>query len=195
VIPESLSYMVLATLGAYGARLNTDPARSTRVERVHIVLAVWLTYLSIPMHTDPVIGLYSAAVGPFLFAAFGSARHLSVGPISLASIYIPIALRAVGFDIADASAAAKDLRAEAAVALTFYVFCIFLVMSLLRLGLLIRFVSHSVMTGFVTAAGIYVMISELKCVLWHCGLLESRIRRINVAVRQIMAHMEFDPLE
>ena len=39
---------------------------------------------------------------------------------------------------------------------------VFASLSLLRLGGLIRFLSHSVMTGFVTASGIYVMINELK---------------------------------
>lgn len=116
------------------------------------------------MHTDPVLGLYSAALGPFLFALFGTSKHLSIGPISLASIYIPIALKALGFNVHDASEAAKAARGEAAMVLTFYVFIIFLVMSILRLGLIIRFISHNVLAGFVTATGIYVMINELRYV-------------------------------
>lgn len=99
-----------------------------------------------------------------MFAFFGTAKHLSVGPISLGCIYIPIALKTLGFDITDASEGGRAARAEAAVALTFYVFAIFLFMSILRLGSVIRFVSHSVMAGFVTATGIFVSINELKYV-------------------------------
>ncbi len=99
-----------------------------------------------------------------MFAFFGTAKVLSVGPISLASIYIPIALRQAGFDTDDTSDGAKAARAEAAVAFAFYVFAIFLFLALTRMGSLIRFISHSVMTGFVTATGIYVMLNELRCV-------------------------------
>ena len=99
-----------------------------------------------------------------MFAFFGTAKHLSVGPISLGSIYIPIALKQLGFDVHDATEGARAERAEAAGVLTFYVFAIFLVMSILRLGSVIRFISHAVMAGFVTATGIFVSINELKCV-------------------------------
>ena len=157
VAPESLSYMVLATLSecALAMKLTRPDRKSTHSN----------TY--VPLHTplpDPVIGLYSAALGPFMFTFFGTAKHLSVGPISLGCIYIPIALKTLGFDTTDMSDGARAERAEAAVALTFYVFVIFLFMSILRLGSVIRFVSHSVMAGFVTATGIFVSINELKCV-------------------------------
>lgn len=114
--------------------------------------------------TGPMLGLYSAALGPLLYAFFGTAKHLSVGPISLASIFIPVALKHLGFDAKDNSEAVKAERAEAAAALTFAVFAVFLAMSFLRMGMLIRFLSHAVMTGFVTATGIYVMINQLKYV-------------------------------
>lgn len=89
-------------------------------------------------HTAPVIGLYSAAIGPFLYAFLGTAKHMSVGPISLASIFIPVALKQAGFDVIDSSPEAKAARTAGAGVLTFYLFGVFLVMSLLRLGALIR---------------------------------------------------------
>lgn len=98
--------------------------------------------------TEPIIGLYSAAIGPFAYAFLGTSHHISVGPISMASLFIPVALASLGFDTADTSAGAKAERAEAAVVITFYIFVIFLVLAVLRLGTLIRFISHSVMTGF-----------------------------------------------
>lgn len=104
-------------------------------------------------------------MGPLLYAFFGTAKHLSVGPVSLASIYIPVALRQLGLNTLDRSEAARAERDEAAAALTFYVFAVFLGLSLLRMGALIRFVSHAVMTSFVTATGIHVMIDELKYVV------------------------------
>jgi sulfate permease, SulP family len=38
-------------------------------------------------------------------------------------------------------------------------------MGLLKLGSLIRYLSHSVMTGFTSAAGIYVGFTQLKYIL------------------------------
>lgn len=164
VTPECLSYMVLATLGRSNSSLRLLPAvrwKPATARSSHNMPTNTHTTHHLP---DPVIGLYSAAVGPFMFAFFGTAKHLSIGPISLGSIYIPIALKQLGFDVNDATDGARAERAEAAGVLTFYVFAIFLVMSILRLGSVIRFVSHAVMAGFVTATGIFVSINELRCV-------------------------------
>lgn len=120
-IPESLSYMILASLA-------------------------------------PVVGLHTAAIPPFAYALLGTSPHTSVGPISLVSLYLPSVFVALGLKIDDYSAAAHKARQEAGSVVAIYVCCLFGVMSLLRLGGLIRFLSHTVMTGFICASGVYVSI-------------------------------------
>ncbi|EKU21103.1 sulfate transporter [Nannochloropsis gaditana CCMP526] len=127
-IPESLSYMILASLA-------------------------------------PVVGLHTAAIPPFAYALLGTSPHTSVGPISLVSLYLPSVFVALGLKIDDYSAAAHKARQEAGSVVAIYVCCLFGVMSLLRLGGLIRFLSHTVMTGFICASGVYVSIKELRHIL------------------------------
>lgn len=121
VIPESLSYMVLASLA-------------------------------------PVVGLYTAAVSPFAYALLGTSPHVSVGPISLVSLYLPSVFKSLGYPVEDRTAEGKQLRREVASVVAFYVCVVFAVMSFFRLGGLIRFLSHSVMAGFVCASGLFVAI-------------------------------------
>jgi len=104
----------------------------------------------------PVVGLYTAAVSPFAYALLGTSPHVSVGPISLVSLYLSSVFSALGYAVEDRSEEGKQLRREAASVVAFYVFCVFAVMSFFRLRGLIRFLSHSVMAGFVCASGLFV---------------------------------------
>jgi len=104
----------------------------------------------------PVVGLYTAAVSPFAYALLGTSPHVSVGPISLVSLYLPSVFRELGYAVEDRSEEGMQLRREAASVVAFYVFCVFAIMSFFRLGGLIRFLSHTVMAAFVCASGVFV---------------------------------------
>jgi MFS superfamily sulfate permease-like transporter len=52
-------------------------------------------------------------------------------------------------------------RVSLAPVLTFWVGIIFLLLSISKAGNLIKYVSHSVMTGFVSAAGLFIGLSQL----------------------------------
>ena len=114
----------------------------------------------------PIMGLHTATISPFFFAFLGTSRNiLSVGPTALASIYLPTSLEALGYNTQLSTPPDQEARARAASVLTLWVGIIFVCMSLCRLGGLIKFLSFSVMTGFTSACGLYIGLTQMKHIL------------------------------
>ncbi|MET0535989.1 MAG: sulfate permease [Steroidobacter sp.] len=104
------------------------------------------------------VGLY-ASIAPLLaYAAFGSSRTLSVGPVAVVSL---MTAAAVG-DIARTGTASY---AEAALILALLSGLILLGMAVLRLGFIATFLSHPVISGFITASALLIAASQIKHVL------------------------------
>ena len=103
----------------------------------------------------PEYGLYAAMIPAVIAALFGSSRQLVSGPTTAASIVLFSTLSA----LATPGTAAY---VQYALTLTFMVGAIQLVMGLARLGTLVNFVSHSVIVGFTSGAGVLIAASQLK---------------------------------
>jgi len=101
-------------------------------------------------------GLYTAIVMTAVGAIFDSSRQLINGPTNAISIAV---LSAIG------ALASQDERIQAAVLLAFLVGAIQLAISLLRLGDLTRYISHSVIVGFTLGAGTLLVLDQLKNLL------------------------------
>ncbi|XVE69077.1 hypothetical protein DITRI_Ditri09bG0120900 [Diplodiscus trichospermus] len=109
---------------------------------------------------EPIYGLYSGFVPVFIYAIFGSSRQLAIGPVALVSLLVSNVLSG----IADSSDA---LYTELAILLALMVGILECIMGLLRLGWLIRFVSHSVISGFTTASAFVIALSQAKYFLGY----------------------------
>ena len=70
-----------------------------------------------------------------------------MGPISLVSIFLPSTFRGLGHDLDDRSEAAMKDRQEVASVLAFYTCVVFALMSFLKLGGVVKYLSHDLMTG------------------------------------------------
>ncbi|SDK25768.1 SulP family inorganic anion transporter [Microbulbifer yueqingensis] len=104
------------------------------------------------------VGLYASMVPLVAYAVFGSSRTLSVGPVAVASLMSASALGQVaGTGTGDYLVAAAVLALLSGVFLT--------LMGLLRLGFLANFLSHPVISGFITASGLLIALSQLKHLL------------------------------
>ncbi|HSI93701.1 MAG TPA: sulfate permease [Jiangellaceae bacterium] len=103
----------------------------------------------------PVAGLYAAVVPLLVYALLGTSGSLAVGPVALTALMTSAAL---------APLAAGDPARYAALAalLAVLVGVIQLGMGVLRLGALVSFLSHSVLSGFTSAAAIVIAASQLK---------------------------------
>jgi len=99
--------------------------------------------------------LYSSVLPLILYAAFGSSRTLAVGPVGLMSLMTGAAL--IELNINEPSA-----MVSAAHTLALLTGGILLLMRLARLGSIINFLSHPVISGFVSASAIIIAISQMK---------------------------------
>ena len=106
----------------------------------------------------PEVGLY-ASVAPLVFyAVFGTSRALSVGPVAVISL---MTAQAIG----QYAAAGTPAYWALAITLAFLSGLLLLVMGLLRLGFLANFLSHPVISGFISASGILIAASQLKTLM------------------------------
>ncbi|PWA90701.1 sulfate transporter 4,2 [Artemisia annua] len=108
---------------------------------------------------QPIYGLYTGLVPVFVFSIFGSSRQLAVGPVALTSLLVSNVLGNV-----DSS---TELYTELAILLSLLVGILECTMGLLRLGWLIRFISHSVISGFTTASAFVIALSQAKYFLGY----------------------------
>ncbi|XP_020593458.1 sulfate transporter 4.1, chloroplastic-like isoform X1 [Phalaenopsis equestris] len=108
----------------------------------------------------PIYGLYSSFVPIFIYSIFGSSRQLAIGPVALVSLLVSNVLH----KIVDSS---EKLYTELAILLAFMVGVLECLMGLFRLGWLIRFVSHSVISGFTTASALVIALSQAKYFLGY----------------------------
>ncbi|MFM1924808.1 MAG: sulfate permease [Pseudomonadota bacterium] len=131
-----------------------------------LVAAVIVTLMLIPQSLayaslaglPPQVGLY-ASMAPLLFyAAFGSSRVLAVGPVAVVSL---MTAAAIG-DLAQTGSPAYGLLA---ITLAFISGAMLLLMGLLRLGFLANFLSHPVISGFITASALLIAVGQLKVIL------------------------------
>jgi SulP family sulfate permease len=106
----------------------------------------------------PEAGLYASIVPILLYAVFGTSRALAVGPVAVVSL---MTAAAIG-NVAEAGTAGY---ATAALTLAGLSGAMLVVMGLLRLGFLANFLSHPVISGFITASGLLIAASQLKHLL------------------------------
>lgn len=106
----------------------------------------------------PVIGLYSATIPLFVYALLGSSKQLAVGPVAIVSLLVFRGVSSLAEPGTDEYIAYVFL-------LSLMVGVIKLILGLLRLGVLVNFVSHAVISGFTSAAAIIIGLSQLNHLL------------------------------
>jgi SulP family sulfate permease len=103
----------------------------------------------------PEIGLY-ASIAPLIFyAIFGTSSTLSVGPVAVASLLTASAISGLGLETTEETI-------YAAISLALLSGLILIVMGVLKFGFLANFLSHPVISGFISASGILIAASQIK---------------------------------
>ncbi|VAW76596.1 Sulfate permease [hydrothermal vent metagenome] len=106
----------------------------------------------------PYYGLYAAFLPSIVSALFGSSRQLATGPVAVVSLMTAAALEPL------ASAGSEGYVAYA-ILLAMMVGLIQITLGVLRLGVLVNFLSHPVVLGFTNAAAIIIATSQLGKIL------------------------------
>jgi len=146
--------------------LEWAPGYNGRTFANDFTAAVIVTIMLIPQSLayallaglPPEMGLYASMVPLVVYAVFGGGRALAVGPVAVISL---MTAAAVGRIIPPDSPG----YAEAAMLLAFLSGAMLLVMGLLRLGFLVNFLSHPVISGFIIASSLLIAVSQLKHIL------------------------------
>lgn len=100
-------------------------------------------------------GLYASMVGLTVYALFGTSNTLSVAPVAVISLMTAAAL-------AKLSLATPEETLAAALVLTFLSGLFLLLLGLLRLGFMANFLSHPVISAFVTASALIIGLSQMQ---------------------------------
>ncbi|MGD8242948.1 MAG: SulP family inorganic anion transporter [Desulfobacterales bacterium] len=100
-------------------------------------------------------GLYASFLPPMIAALFGSSRQLATGPVAVVSLMTAASLEPL------ATAGSEGFVAYA-ILLALMVGAFQFALGVLRLGLVVNFLSHPVVNGFTNAAAIIIASSQLS---------------------------------
>ncbi len=117
----------------------------------------------------PVVGLYASIVPVAIYAFFGTSRQLAVGPVAMVSLLVASGVGAI-------AGGSIETAVALAVLLALMVGVMQLLMGVGRLGFLVNFLSHPVISGFTSAAALIIGFSQLKHLL---GLEIARSNHIH----------------
>jgi len=100
-------------------------------------------------------GLYAAFLPPMIAALFGSSRQLATGPVAVVSLMTAASL-------APLATAGSEGYIAYALLLSLIVGVFQFLLGVLRLGLVVNFLSHPVVNGFTNAGAIIIATSQLE---------------------------------
>ena len=112
------------------------------------------------------MGLYASILPLMAYALLGTSSTLSVGPVAVVSLMTATAVGKV-------AAVGTIGYATAAIAMAALSGLMLLGMGLLRFGFLSNLLSHPVVSGFITASGIIIALSQLRHILGVDGRGET----------------------
>ncbi len=106
----------------------------------------------------PVMGLYAATIPLIIYAFFATSRHLSVGPVAMISLL-------VFTGVSNLATPGTAEYISYVILLMLMVGMIQFLMGILKLGFMVNFLSHAVISAFTTAAAIIIGLSQVKHLL------------------------------
>ncbi|TVR13509.1 MAG: sulfate permease [Planctomycetota bacterium] len=135
--------------------------RDTAVVRADVLAGITVALVLIPQSMayaqlaglPPYYGLYAALLPPLVACLWGSSRQLSTGPVAMVSLLTGAALAPLAAQGIDIIPVAIMLALASGI--------IQLSMGLLKLGVIINFLSHPVLLGLTNAAALIIATSQL----------------------------------
>lgn len=136
--------------------------RDRQVLRADVIAGLTVALILIPQSMayaqlaglPPYYGLYASLLPTMIAAFFGSSRQLATGPVAMVSLMTAAALEPL-------ATAGGEAYVGYALLLSLMVGLFQLAMGIFRLGVLLNFLSHPVISGFVNAAAIIIATSQL----------------------------------
>jgi SulP family sulfate permease len=124
-------------------------------------------------------GLYAALVPTVVGALFGSSRQLSTGPVAMTSLL-------TAASVAPLAAHGTDLFYSYVILLALLSGVFQIAFGVLRVGVLLNFLSNPVLMGFINAAAIIIGLSQLPTLL---GISSQHSDHFLMDTWQVIAHL------
>lgn len=130
-----------------------------------------------------VVGLYASILPQLFYTLMGTSRTLAVGPVAIIALMTGAALSSI-------AQPGTEAYLQAALVLSLLSGLILVTMGALRMGFFSNFLSHPVISGFLTASGILIAASQLGSLL---GVSSSGFTLIERAITLIPNLPAFNP--
>lgn len=104
------------------------------------------------------VGLYASILPLAVYSLFGSSSTLSVGPVAIAALMTAAA-------VGEVTASGDVSATSAAITLAALSGAMLMLFGFLRLGFLANFLSHTVVSAFITASAIIIALSQFRHLL------------------------------
>ena len=135
-----------------------------------LLAAVIVTIMLIPQSLayamlaglPPEVGLYASILPLAAYALFGTSRTLAVGPVAVVSLMTASAIGPI-------ATAGSTGYVAAAVMLALISGAMLVLMGIFRLGFLANFLSHPVISGFITASALLIAAGQARHILGVAG--------------------------
>jgi SulP family sulfate permease len=149
------SFLQIKRLSINAASLKDDLVAGITVSLVAIPQSLAYAQLAgVPAY----YGLYAALIPTIVGALFGSSRQLSTGPVAMTSLL-------TAASVAPLAAHGTDLFYSYVILLALLSGLFQVIFGMLRMGVLLNFLSHPVLMGFINAAAIIISLSQLPTLL------------------------------
>lgn len=126
-----------------------------------------------------IYGLYASIIPLVVYALFGTSRQLAVGPVAMVSLLVASAISGMGI-----SEPAEYINA--ALVLALLIGLIQFTLGLVRLGFLVNFLSHPVISGFTSAAALIIGLNQLKHLL---GIPLPKTKYVHQILVEAITHL------
>jgi SulP family sulfate permease len=125
-------------------------------------------------------GLYAALIPTVVGALFGSSRQLSTGPVAMTSLL-------TAASVAPLAAHGSDIYYAYVILLALLSGVFQIAFGLLRVGVLLNFLSHPVLMGFINAAAMIIGLSQLPTLL---GISARQSDHFLMDIWQVLANID-----
>jgi len=133
-------------------------------------------------------GLYAAFLPPLIAALFGSSNQLATGPVAVVSLMTATALEPL-------ATAGSEAFIAYAILLALLVGIFQFLLGVLKLGLVVNFLSHPVVNGFTNAAALIIATSQLSKIFGvHVDKAEYHYETVYQVIKAAISYTHWQTL-
>lgn len=172
-------------LFAVYARLFTAPTGTLKQD---LIAGITVSLVAIPQSlayaqlagVPAYYGLYAALIPTIIGALFGSSRQLSTGPVAMTSLL-------TAASVAPLAAHGSEMFYAYVILLALLSGLFQILFGALRMGVLLNFLSHPVLMGFINAAALIIGLSQIPTLL---GISASQSDHFLLDIWRVFAHID-----